>query len=94
VLSGRTIYAGSELYVYYHGYKDEMYKRYEDMRRIYESRNESELMHNLHYVDDVDYIVISDRERTEYDITLDAFDSLEAVYHNGGTTIYKVNEIN
>lgn len=94
VLSGRTIYAGSELYVYYHGYKDEMYKRYEDTIKVYESKSETELAENINDIKNIDYIVVSDYERAEYDIDDEVFQSMEIVYQKDGIALFKVNAIN
>lgn len=88
VLSGRTIYAGSQLYVYFHGYGDEMYKRYDRLKKIYESKSCDELKKNLSEIDHADYIQITHRERASYDINEEIFDSLPLVYDSDDIKLY------
>lgn len=89
VLSGRTIYAGSELYVYFHGYGREMYSRYDCVKEIYESDSYEELMKNIAKTGDTDYIVVSDRERSTYRISDAVFDELNCVYDADGIRLFK-----
>ncbi len=91
VLAGRNLYAGSELYVYFHGYRDEMYKRYGELERLYESRTTAELSENLKAMPEIDYILISREEKNAYDITADAFSEQEKIYDKDGFLLYKKN---
>lgn len=93
VLSGRTIYAGSELYVYFHGYGDEMYKRYDVLEKIYQSHEKAEILQSLPKTDAPIYLVLSDRERREYEIDQGAFSEFEAIYNKDGIRLYKIDKI-
>lgn len=83
-LAGRQILCGSDLYVFFHGlsYNQEA----ADCRLFYEH---PEMFADITEKYGVDYIYISDYERAEFDIDLDAFDGLyPLVYENRDVRIY------
>lgn len=88
VLAGRNIYAGSELYVYYHGLGDELYKRYDKVRDIYEGENSAEVARAC----GAKYIVITDCERDMFDINYDEFGKMETVYGKNGIELYRISD--
>lgn len=87
-LAGRQIVCGSDLYVYFHGLHYQ--QQAEDCRRFYEDP-----VHNADVLNgyDVDYIYVSDYERSDFDVDLRALDeAYERVYENPDVTIYAVGK--
>ncbi|MBP3656043.1 MAG: hypothetical protein J6K32_05020 [Clostridia bacterium] len=85
-LAGRQIICGSDLYVFFHGLDYGAQAR--ACRSFYESPEENQQL----LVDyNVDYIYVSDYERADFDVDLDALDGLyELVYQNPDIRIYRV----
>lgn len=83
-LAGRRIVCGTDLYLYFHGL------RYDDRRRDCE-RFYRDPAGNLDVLDKygVDYILVSDYERSDYEIDNEAFDALFSVaFSEEGYTVY------
>ncbi len=85
-LSGRNIYLGSDLYVYFHGFHEEIQKRSSVVKNIYESKSISEL---LSLCEGIDYIYVSNYEREEFDLSENIISQLTPVYKN---ILYKVQK--
>lgn len=86
-LAGRQILCGSDLYVYFHGL--DYSAQAGDCRRFYENPEE-----NLDVLETygVDYIFVSDYERADFAVNLDALDALfSMVYENPDIRIYQVD---
>ena len=87
-LAGRTTVCGPDLWLYYHGIDTS--ERKEDLRAFFSNPEE-----NLDVLTkyDVDYIMVSSYERSDYDID-EAYleESFEVVFSNWEATIYKVPE--
>lgn len=87
-LAGRQIICGSDLYVFFHGLNYS--QQAGDCERFYEDP-----AHNADVLSryDVDYIYVSDYERSDFDVDLDAIDeAYELVYQNPDVRIYAVGE--
>ena len=89
-LAGRSIYLGSSLYVYFHGMGNEMNDRKSMAERIYSAPSASEIR-SLADEAGIDYISVSGRERSEFDVNDSAFTDFEKIYDKSGYAIYKVN---
>ena len=87
-LAGRQIICGSSLYVFYHGLDYE--KQSEDCRRFYEDpANNADVLTTY----GVDYIYVSDYERADFDVDLEALEAAyERVYENPDVRIYRVKQ--
>ena len=83
-LAGRQIVCGSDLYVFFHGL--DYGEQSEDCKRFYENpRENADVLADY----DVRYIYVSDYERAEFDVDLDALDEAYAlVYENDDVRIY------
>ena len=83
-LAGRQIICGSDLYVFFHGL--DYNQQSADCRRFYEDpRANADVLMTY----DVHYIYVSDYERAEFDVDLDALDAdYELVYENDDVRIY------
>ena len=83
-LAGRQIICGSDLYVFFHGL--DYNQQSADCRRFYEDpRANADVLTTY----DVHYIYVSDYERAEFDVDLDALDAdYELVYENDDVRIY------
>ena len=83
-LAGRQIVCGSDLYVFFHGL--DYGKQSEDCKRFYENpRENADVLADY----DVRYIYVSDYERADFDVDLDALDEAYAlVYENDDVRIY------
>lgn len=87
-LAGRQIICGSDLYVFFHGLNYQ--KQAEDCRRFYEDPAGNAEVLNTY---DVDYIYVSDYERSSFDVDLTALDeAYELVYENPDVRVYVVGE--
>ena len=87
-LAGRQIICGSDLYVFFHGlhYQDKK----TDCERFYENPEE-----NLSVLKEynIDYIYVSDYERSEMPVDLEKMDNLfSLVYENRDVKIYEVSD--
>ena len=83
-LAGRQIVCGSDLYVFFHGL--DYGKQSEDCKRFYENPRENA---DVPAEYGVRYIYVSDYERAEFDVDLDALDEAYAlVYENDDVRIY------
>lgn len=86
-LAGRNIYAGSTLYVHFHGL--DYSERYYEIRYIYENPDDA-----VQTVKDIgaDYIYISSYERYDYAIDNVIYDLYPLVYSNYGIDILAVSD--
>lgn len=87
-LSGRNIYLGSDLYVYFHGFHEEIQKRSAVVKNIYESDSVAELL-DLCKSAQIDYIYVSSYERNVFDVSEHVISQLIPVYEN---TLYKAEK--
>ncbi len=78
-LTGRNIVSGAGVYLGPHGIYDE--ERAGDVRKMYESPQESAELYKKY---NVDYILISSWERGNYEIQEEVFDALYPVCYSGG----------
>lgn len=85
-LAGRDVVCGSPSYLYYHGLPYGENQR--DAQAIYESPQSAQpLVEQL----GVDYILVSDFERSSYQVDQAALDSLyPRVYDDGSRVVYQV----
>ena len=87
-LAGRQIICGSDLYVFFHGL--DYRAQAQDCQSFYE--------HPAEYADvleryGVDYIYVSDYERSEFDVDLEEIDArYDLVYQNPDVRIYEVDK--
>lgn len=88
-LAGRSVYLGSSLYVFFHGMGNEMGDRKEVMKQIY-GAYDSSMVRSLAEENGIDYIVIGERERAEFEINNDAFIDLNIIYSTDDRVIYAV----
>lgn len=88
-LSGRTIYDGSSLYVYYHGMGDEYYKRKTELEAAYKGSYEN--MKNFCEEHGIEYIYVGRDERGTIKPNQTMLSEFEPVYSAGTNTLYKVN---
>ena len=86
-LAGRNIYAGSTLYVHFHGLN--YTSRYEQITDIYEDSQKAQVI-----LDEIgaDYIYISSYERYDYTIDEALYDIYPIVYSNSGIQILAVSD--
>lgn len=85
-LAGRQIICGSDLYVFFHGL--DYSEMAQDCQRYYEQPEEAADVLEKY---DVDYIYVSDYERADFDVDLDAIEeSNTLVYENADVRIYRV----
>ena len=83
-LAGRQIICGSDLYVFFHGL--DYAQQSADCRHFYENPRENADVLTKY---DVHYIYVSDYERAEFDVDLDALDeTYELIYENDDVRIY------
>lgn len=87
-LAGRNIYSGSSLYVYFHGFTEEYYKRSEEIKSAY-SGTAQELVQFCKYKG-MDYVYLSEKEIEEYKISQETFNMLEKVYSTGSKALYRI----
>ncbi|MCL2545173.1 MAG: hypothetical protein FWE77_04560, partial [Clostridia bacterium] len=88
VLAGRRIVCGPNLYLYFHGLDSVRRERAADVRRFY-----TDPAGNLDVLErhGVDYILLGDYERGDYQPDQGAFDALfETIFSEGDYTIYRV----
>lgn len=91
VLAGRNIYVGSSLYVYFHGLGNDMYDRNDQMKDLYSSNSQSELL-NIADELNIRYIVIGPKEKNEFQINQNAFNGLNEIYSENGYILYDLGE--
>ncbi len=87
-IAGRAIVCGPDLWLYYHGFNT--YAAKADVRRFLEDP-----AGNLDVVGryGVDYVLVSDYERSDYNVNESALDALyPLIYDQGGTCIWQVPE--
>ena len=87
-LAGRQIICGSDLYVFFHGldYRSHAY----NCQRFYENPEQYASVLDFY---DVDYIYVSDYERSEFDVNVEAIDEMyDLVYQNPDVRIYQVEK--
>lgn len=85
-LAGRNIYVGSEIYVYFHGLEKEMNRRYKVIKEIYEGENPAETAKEY----GIDYILVTDSEREDFDINSEGLAALDTVYCRDGIELYRI----
>ncbi|MBQ8555493.1 MAG: hypothetical protein IJ438_06400 [Clostridia bacterium] len=87
-IAGRNIVCGPDLWLYYHGFDTST--RNADIRRFYYDPQGNQDVIGLY---DVDYILVSSYERSNYTIDTEALDRLYTqVFSNGEATIWQVGE--
>lgn len=87
-LAGRQIVCGSDLYVFFHGL--DYSTQAADCRRFYEDPAQNADVLTRY---GVDYIYVSDYERSDFDVDIDTIDeTYELVYQNPDVRIYAVPE--
>ena len=87
-IAGRDIVCGPDLWLYYHGLDTTERKR--DLRIFYaDPENNTDILEKY----DVDYILVSSYERSDYAVDADGLlEIADVVYSNWEGTIYKVRE--
>lgn len=86
-LAGRNIYAGSTLYVHFHGL--DYYSRHEELRAIYsDAASAADILAKIN----ADYIYISSYERNNYDVDETLYFFYPIVYSNRGLEILAVSD--
>lgn len=88
VLAGRTIYVGSSLYVYFHGFTDEYYKREAEVKRLYTSASDE--IKRFADEHNIDYISVGRWEKSEYGANMSEIGKFEKVYSDGSNELYKI----
>lgn len=87
-LAGRQIICGSDLYVFFHGLN--YAQQAKDCERFYEQPAQNADVLDAY---GVDYIYVSDYERSEFDVDLEAIEeSYALVYENPDVRIYEVTQ--
>lgn len=88
-LSGRNIVCGSPIYLFFHGL--DYYQRERDLRPMYEEPGKNlELFERY----DVDYVLISDFERSSYNVDTAWFDrNFPKEFDDGGRALYRVERL-
>lgn len=87
-LAGRPIICGSDLYVFFHGLDYSV--QASDCRRFYENPRDNQDVIEKY---GVKYIYVSDYERADFDVDVQAIDQLyPLVYENDNVRIYEVQE--
>jgi len=87
-LAGRQIICGSDLYVFFHGL--DYQTQAADCQRFLEYPAENARVLDTY---GVDYIYVSDYERSEFDVDLDYIDeNYDLVFMNRDVRIYEVTE--
>ncbi|MDD6213852.1 MAG: hypothetical protein PUB42_01500 [Firmicutes bacterium] len=93
VLAGRRVYAGSELYVYFHGLGDELYRRYDEVQSIYTAQTAEEMRKLAEKTGaGIEYLYLSDTEKEKFGVSDEDFSGLERIYCNDGLSLYKLTE--
>jgi hypothetical protein len=87
-LSGRNVYLGSVLYVYFHGLGEEYYKREAMVKNIYQAGYD-ELM-KFCIENNIDYIYVGTYEKIEYNPNQDTLNRLNKVASFGYEDLYKI----
>lgn len=86
VLAGRNIVCGSPIYLYYHGLN--YYQRERDLRPMYEAPGENLDLFEKY---NVDYLLISDFERSSYEVDTAWFErAFPKEFDDGCRTLYRV----
>ena len=87
-IGGRKIVCGPDLWLYYHGF--DTTERKQDIARFYaDPAGNTDVLTKY----DVDYIVVSSYERSDYWVDEDALSSMyEVVFDNPEATIWRVPE--
>ncbi len=87
-LAGRTIYVGSSLYVYFHGFGNEWQKRDNELKEAYSgSYDEIKSFAQSH---GISYISVTSWEKSEYSVNTEALNKFDKVYDKDGHTLYAV----
>lgn len=86
-LTGRSIVCGTDTFLYYHGIPTQA--QHEAERAMYEDPGALERLKTEYAVD---YAVLSDNERSEFDVLDDLFDAYPLVFEYGDVSIYAVSE--
>ena len=85
-LAGRTVYCGSSLYVYFHGFKDEYEKRSQEIKEAYSSYDK---LLSLCEKNNIQYVYAGENERSELNSD-SALSGLTPIYKVGNDSLYKV----
>ena len=89
VLAGRNVFAGSELYVYFHGLGTELSRREAIIERLYTSASTNSLR-SLAQENGIDYILLSAAETRAYDVNQTALSGLELIYDKNNIRLYRI----
>ena len=87
-LSGRNIYVGSAIYVFFHGLGEEYAKRSNEIKDIYQGTYDQLVL--FCKKNDIDYIYVGSYEKSQYKINYDMLNSLSKVAMFGNEELYKV----
>lgn len=83
VLAGRTVYVGSSLYVYFHGFSQEYSQRSAQAKEIYEARTAEEIQKKAKEAG-VSYIVVTPYEQDNYEINMEEMNRLPQAFESVG----------
>lgn len=89
VLAGRNIYAGSSLYVYFHGFGPELSKRKNVIKEIYTTSNVQNIK-NIAQKNGIKYILVSHSEMQTYKVNPSVMNSFKKLYDKDGIQLYEV----
>lgn len=87
-LAGRNTYVGSSLYVYFHGFTSEFYKRSNEISEVYQGSYEGLL--DFCKKNNIKYIYLGVYEKSEYHINYDTFGKLTKIISYGNEELYNV----
>lgn len=87
-LAGRNIYVGSSIYVYYHGFGEEYYKRSSEIKTLYNGTYEDLL--DFAKKNNIDYLYVGVYERSEMQVNNEMLNKLEKVASFGNEVLYKI----
>lgn len=87
-LAGRTIYVGSSLYVYFHGFGDEFYTREADVKRVYSGTYEE--IKSFAQAHNISYLSVGDTERAEYSVNQSEINKFNKIYSDGENELFEL----
>ena len=87
-LSGRNIYVGSSLYVFFHGMDDDYFNRSENVKQLYKA-SPDELV-DFCKDNGISYVYVGENERNEHQPSEETLSGLEEVFTVGSETLYRV----
>ena len=87
-LAGRTIYCGSSLYVYFHGFTKEYGERNNKIKSLYSGSYQD--MEKFCRENNIEYIYVGSNERNDFSPNQSMLSQLELVHTEGNNSLYKV----